>query len=449
MAKYPAFVLAVLLFISNCFADTFIHRRSGESFNGYVVQITKGNKTQVRTEKRKPQYLDLSDYEIHYNYLGRKNKVFSFSIKDSVDMICVAEAFEDAIEKVANQGPLFIIIQIDTREGRIDLAVRICDAITKIDNCRTVAFVSGGESGGAYSAGAMIALACDKLYMAENAAIGSFPSNDIGRSFKRRMREDMRSRRSSVPTIPENFILPYRPDVTIPATYVAALAEQNGRSGLLAKAMVDKDIEVLEITENGKTRFIEHENKKPDQTVLRVWSENGSLLALTPSEAVYCKIADNIIPSVRQLLVSLDATEARLVQDADCEKAKRQFEKVKKKFYETLGPIPVLEKLPDKLLRELDRLERTIRSSKIRIERYTSRGSWRKEEKDALKKMVKEQQQLKKRLLSILNNLKKKYKEAAELGKEYLDLNADVGSLVEGMNSATARYNEVLNRLSP
>ena len=83
MVKYLISTLAVLLFLSNCFGDTFTHRQTGKSFNGYATQITRQNKTQVRIEyKKSPQYLDLGDYKINYNHLGRKNKVITFSIKD-------------------------------------------------------------------------------------------------------------------------------------------------------------------------------------------------------------------------------------------------------------------------------------------------------------------------------------------------------------------------------
>jgi len=138
MAKYLISIAAVLLFFSNCFGDTFTHRQTGKSFNGYATQAKKHNKAQVRiANKKRPQYLDLGDYEIHYNRLGRKNKVLVFSIKAPVDLICETEAFEEAIISAANQGPLFILIQIDTSGGRIDLAKRICRAIIQIDNCRT------------------------------------------------------------------------------------------------------------------------------------------------------------------------------------------------------------------------------------------------------------------------------------------------------------------------
>ena len=81
MAKWPTFLFTLLIFLSNCFADTFIHHKTGETFNGYVVQKKRGNKTQVRIENASPEYIDISSYQIKPNYLGRKNKVIVFTIE--------------------------------------------------------------------------------------------------------------------------------------------------------------------------------------------------------------------------------------------------------------------------------------------------------------------------------------------------------------------------------
>ncbi|MHC4657253.1 MAG: Clp protease/crotonase-like domain-containing protein, partial [Planctomycetota bacterium] len=362
MVKYLISMLAVLFFFSNCFADTFTHRQSGKSFNGYATQIKRQNKTQVRiVNKKRPQYLDLGDYEIHYNRLGRKNKVFTLSIKDSVDLIFEAEAFEDAIISTANQGPLFILIEIDTPGGRIDLTKRICGAITQIDNCRTVAFVNGGKFGGAYSTGAAIALACDELYMADNTTIGGetlvSPSpSDITNVRRRRVRTSrIPYGRSTI----EKPIIPSRPDddASTLTAYIAALAEQNNRPAVIAKAMVDTNIEALEVTEDGKTLFVEGWNKKANHTLVRTWSQEGSLLTLTAAEAVQCKITDKIISSARELLAALDAAKAGFVRNNDVERAKRQFAKINRDFNEVSGAITYLTRRSEELRRELSLLE--------------------------------------------------------------------------------------------
>ncbi len=74
---------------------------------------------------------------------------------------------------------------------------------------------------------------------------------------------------------------------------------------LLARAMVDSSIEVIEVNQAAKRLFIEPVNKKPDQQVVRTWNKAGSLLTLTAEEAVECTIADGLVGSREQLLQQL------------------------------------------------------------------------------------------------------------------------------------------------
>lgn len=366
------FLFACLLLAFPCDADTFINRRTGETFKGYAVKRKKYNKTQVHIEKKEPQYLNLNDYEIQYNYLGRKNKVFIFFIKGSIQLICETEAFEKAIEVAANQGPLFILIEIDTPGGRVDLTKRICAAIIEIDNCLTIAYVNGSQTtkrrrlrsrsvsqfGGAFSAGVLVALACDRLYMQEGTAIGaaaavvqsSLGTQDLSSVFSETMAEKI---------------------LSADRAYIATLAEKNGRSGLLAAAMVDKNIEVLEVVDSGKTIFIEPTSKKNDQTVLRTWSKKGSLLTLTALEAFQGGIADKVIGSQKELFADLFATRAVKVLDNDTLKARREFEIVKSKMDKRLSSISSLEKEAKFIAEELETLDKEIlRDSKVYYDSY-------------------------------------------------------------------------------
>ena len=230
--KKLVFVFMCLLLANACLADTFTHRKTGKVFQGHATQKKTGNKTLVSIRNKKnPKYLNLTDYDVEWNQSGRRNQVIILPIKTKIKLKCETEVFEKAIEIASNHGPLFVLIEIDTPGGRVDLMKRICAAITKTDNCRTVAFVSGGKYGGAYSAGAIIALACDYIYMADGTSIGAATpilasSSDI---------KDLKSTYGE--TVGEKFMSAER-------AYIATLAEKNGRPGLLAKAMVDKDIEV-------------------------------------------------------------------------------------------------------------------------------------------------------------------------------------------------------------
>ncbi len=446
MVKCPAFILVILLFFSNCFADTFIHRDTGESFNGYPTQIKRRNKTQVRIDRRRPRYLDLSEYEVQRNYLGRKNKVFAFSIKDPINFIYEAEVFEKAIAGAANQGPLFILVEIDVSGGRTDLARRICATITQIDSCRTVAFVSGGKFGGAFSAGAMIALACGELYMADDTAIGAAPPV-LQTSYG--IKDERRPYRQ---TVVKEVISADRADTAVLAAYIAALAERNNRPAAVARAMVDKNIGVAEVIGDGKTDFVEPENMEPNQTFVRTWSKKQSLLTLTASEALHCNIADKIIPAIEQLLTTLDAPKATIVQNTGVRKAKRRFEKAKEEFDEITPAVMYLEERADELLEELNELEQRIRRNDSRRRRrsfYRFDGYVRYRYDWYFDEILISRESLINELLFVFRDLRRLYERAIRLAGRHSDLSADIDSLVEGLNSAISKFDEVRNRPWP
>jgi membrane-bound ClpP family serine protease len=445
MARYPAFVLVVLISLSNCFADTFTNRRTGETFNGYIVQIKKAGKTQVRVGKKKPLYLDLGDYEIRYNYLGRKNKVFAFSINDSIDLACETQVLEKTIASAANQGPLFILIEIDTPGGRTDLAKRICNAITKLDNCLTVALVPGGNFGGAHSTGTVVALACDRLYMADNTIIGS--------TEKQTSHTPTDVNRPISPTA--RFILPPPSDTDPSAllSYITSLAERNNRPTIVARAMLDELIELIEVTENQESFFIELADHRPGFNIARTWCKNGSLLQLTASEAVYCGIADGIIPSADRLLKELNAPQARIVKNKDGIKIRRKFERAKKQFDEILPTIPLLEARADMLLDELNNLQPRLNNQRILVDLQRDRSYWDyrrslRTEKKILEEMEQQQKRLTRQLASILKNLNAKYKAALRLAKAHEDLNANIKVLTEGLTT-TVTKRKLARRMGP
>jgi len=108
--------------------------------------------------------------------------------------------------------------------------------------------------------------------------------------------------------------------------YLASLAQQNKRPGLLARAMVDSSIEVIEVNQAAKRLFIEPVNKKPEQPIVRTWNKTGSLLTLTAEEAVECTIADGLVGSREQLLQQLQAGDANVVIDKKITNARKELQ---------------------------------------------------------------------------------------------------------------------------
>ena len=419
-------VIVFLLSFSHCFADTFTHRQSGKSFDGYPLQKKLGSKTRVRIANKSPQYLNLANYKIERNYLGRNNKIYVFSLNDSISLISVTEAFEKAIVRTSNQGPLFIVIEIDTPGGRVDLARRMCTAISKLDNCTTVAFISGKKYGGAFSTGAAVALACDRIYMRKGTYIGAASM---------KIRTELAS----------NAI----EDETSPAwlAYCGELAEQKGRPGLFVRAMAEADTEVIEVVENGKHIFIDPNEKKADQQAVRVWSSKDSLLTLTANDAQTAGIADEVVDSLNQLVADLDATKAEQKRDNAITKARRKFEREQRRLNRILSDISDLSEQADLLTEDVNSLEAEI--NRINEEYYrrfygASTGLYLQgyAEVDVYlwRNMLIQRDQLQIQLFNVLGDLARNYRRALPIAQKHVDLSHYIETIEAGAEAVEKMY---------
>jgi membrane-bound serine protease (ClpP class) len=242
----------------------------------------------------------------------------------------VADAVEKAITQAASQGPLFILLEIDTPGGRIDLAQEICSAITKSPT-PVYAFIKGGEHGGAISAGAAVAFACRKIYMANGTIIGAATLVTLGEGKVKDTKETYGK------DIGEKYSSAWR-------GYLASLAERNGRPGLLARAMVDRETEVIEVNESGERQFIDPVNRKPGQQVVHTWNKKGKLLTLTAKEAIESGAADKEVGSREELLADVNASNAQIIIDDAAAKAALEFKKVTIRANELIKDIDLKSK---------------------------------------------------------------------------------------------------------
>ena len=302
-----------------CFSDTFTNRQTNEKLHGYITARLPGSAQSTRRDDSSPKAteaengptsaftqekgllkLNLKEWEIKRDNLGRNNKVIVVPVDDVIMYEIETDAFEKTIADSSEEGPLFIMVEIDTPGGRVDLAQRMCAAITKNADCNVIAFVKGGKYGGAISAGAAVALSCNKIYMTDNTIIGAATLVTMTKA-----KEQIKDKKYG-DVVNEKMSSAWR-------AYLASLAQQNDRPGLLARAMVDSSIEVIEVNQGAKRLFIEPVNKKPDQQVARTWNKSGSLLTLTAREAVDCTIADGLVDSREQLLQQLQAGDANVL----------------------------------------------------------------------------------------------------------------------------------------
>ena len=301
--------------------DTFTDLGGGSGvFHGYPVRRTESGRMVVQTVEKGEITLDPAEYRITPNGTGRNGTVAVMDISDVIEYELETSAFADALAVEAAKGPDFILIEIDTPGGRIGLAMEICDAIAKTWNCQTVAFVKGGGFGGAYSAGAAVTLACDKIYMAKETAIGA--ATVVARTASGRMAD---IKEVAGETIGEKSSSVWR-------NYLASLAQSNDRPGILARAMASMDVEVVEVSGRGGRSFIDPASRMSGQNVVRVWNRKGSLLTLPAQEAVQCGIADMAVNSRRDVFTDMGSGSARAVINDATEKARAEIDRVTNRY---------------------------------------------------------------------------------------------------------------------
>jgi membrane-bound serine protease (ClpP class) len=193
----------------------------------------------------------------------------------------------------------YIIFEIDTFGGRVDSALQITSFIVSMKNVRTVAWVNSreGSMGVSWSAGALIAMACQDIYMAGGTSLGAAAPVTVGAD-------------GSTEGTGEKTVAAVR-------SQMAALAERNGHPVEIARAMVDYDVELWEVLVDGQIRvltsqeleLLEKDRGEGSPGVERrgVISPKGKLLSLTSGEAYRYGLARGLADDRDTLLAALGA----------------------------------------------------------------------------------------------------------------------------------------------
>ena len=177
--------------------------------------------------------------------------VYRVPVTGTVEM-GLAPFVSRSLDEAAAAGASAVILEIDTPGGRIDAAWEIIDAVRDA-RVPVHAYVNRR----ALSAGAMIALSADRLYMRPGSTIGAAtPVVGEGKRASEKMVSAMRSE-------------------------FRALAEERGFDPSIAEAMVDENVAVEGI------------------------SEAGRLLTLTTSEAVDLGVATGVVDDWPALVASV------------------------------------------------------------------------------------------------------------------------------------------------
>jgi len=155
----------------------------------------------------------------------------------------IAAFFERVLGAIQPQDIAAVVIDMDTFGGRVDSAVRIADAIEKCQEEKGV-LVAAFINNKAISAGSLISICCERIYMKKGGTIGASTPVTFGE-------EGMEAADEKV----QSFV----------AAEFRARAESHGRNPVVAAAMVDREVEVLEILVGEDTLFVDRDGfERPD-----------------------------------------------------------------------------------------------------------------------------------------------------------------------------------------
>jgi len=154
-----------------------------------------------------------------------------------------------------------VIIELNTPGGRVDAALQLRDAIFEAE-VPVVAFIHYEAA----SAGALISLSCDSIYMTPGSSIGAVTP------------VDMQGQKASEKT------------VSYLRSVMRAIAQRNHRPVDIAEAMVDEDVAIPGVIEKGK------------------------LLTLTAEEAVRLKVADAVVNDLAEVLDRLGLNGEQMIR---------------------------------------------------------------------------------------------------------------------------------------
>jgi ATP-dependent protease ClpP protease subunit len=379
-----AIVVTLLLGIcvGGAFGDTFRHRQTGEKFDGFLTQKHDQSKTLVYVEKDKAfKALNLGEYEVTRNDLGRRNSVVVIPIRTEECLISqeVSRTVADTIIDASNKGPRYIVLEIDCPGGYGEYMKYICATVTDTTNCPVVAYISGGKYGGAYSAAAAIALAAEKIYIAGDAAMGSVAPL-VGSPGITGPADDYYEKYSS------DSLSGFR-------TYVSAIASNRSRPVTLAMALVDKSMEIQEVEDqNGNRRYVGKDDRTPQESIVRTVSKvetrtvaaqgqdagkreiSTMVVTVTADEAYKAKLVDKVVATRDDMLRDLGVADAQVTYNRGIETAVRKFLATRRNVEQSLIQIDFLQQRVDDLKKQFDRLGEEVRTSPTTTERSYGDG---------------------------------------------------------------------------
>lgn len=246
--------------------------------------------------------------------LNQSGKVYVVPVEGEVGP-GMSAFIKRAVADIPKTEETLIVFEMDTFGGRVDSALQIVDTILNIPEAKTMAYVKTK----AISAGALIALACNELYMKQNTTIGDCAPISYSQEGPKMLGEKFQS--------------PLR-------AQFRALAKKNNYDENLSEAMVSVDLEIfkietdtgviyLESTEYDDLSEAEKKKIKSKKTIVK----KGELLTMNDSEAVELNFSKKSVSSIE------DAVKHKGIQHYELIAKDRNWTEILLSFIISITPV--------------------------------------------------------------------------------------------------------------
>ena len=221
----------------------------------------------------------------NHSSASEEKSLFIIPVEGTIDL-GLSAFIKRALKQANEEKAAAVVLKINTFGGRVDAADEIVNSVQELATGPTFAYITHS----AWSAGALIALSCKSIVMNEGSSIGSAEPRMMGMG------------QTQQPT-DEKIVSALR-------AKFKATAEINKHSANLAEAMVDKEIELIQVKFKDALLILtpqelkdkqEKENKrlfKDEKTV----SAKDKLLNLTAVEAENLNLSSKTVKSEEEFL---------------------------------------------------------------------------------------------------------------------------------------------------
>ncbi len=200
-------------------------------------------------------------------------KVYRYKIDDNISKPALRKT-EKAVKDAEALGACALLLELNTFGGELDAADKIRTLLMNAP-MPTLVFINNNAA----SAGALISIACDSIYMASGSSLGAASVvNQQGEVMPDKYQSYMRS-------------------------LMRATAEKNGRNPDVAQAMVDPDIYVKGVSDSGKVLTFTTEEAIQNGFCEGEVNTTGEVLSSAGLES--CELVDQQLSWLERLILFL------------------------------------------------------------------------------------------------------------------------------------------------